>query len=148
MERETRIELATNSLEGCDSTIELLPLFLVLDESSSTAPSEGRFRTRPRYHRVLLRSATPARSDIRARGESHYFRTKILRETAQVLEAGRQALFPNIEWTEVPNHRFSQVAEIGGFHVHHFSMCARCERNELLLGKRTVDVDGHSSQCG
>ena len=26
MERETRIELATNSLEGCDSTIELLPL--------------------------------------------------------------------------------------------------------------------------
>ena len=25
MERETRIELATNSLEGCDSTIELLP---------------------------------------------------------------------------------------------------------------------------
>ena len=29
MERETRIELATNSLEGCDSTIELLPLSLV-----------------------------------------------------------------------------------------------------------------------
>ena len=27
MERETRIELATNSLEGCDSTIELLPLY-------------------------------------------------------------------------------------------------------------------------
>jgi hypothetical protein len=26
LERETRIELATNSLEGCDSTIELLPL--------------------------------------------------------------------------------------------------------------------------
>ena len=25
MGRETRIELATNSLEGCDSTIELLP---------------------------------------------------------------------------------------------------------------------------
>ena len=25
MERETRIELATNSLEGCDSTTELLP---------------------------------------------------------------------------------------------------------------------------
>ena len=25
VERETRIELATNSLEGCDSTIELLP---------------------------------------------------------------------------------------------------------------------------
>ncbi len=26
MERETRLELATNSLEGCDSTFELLPL--------------------------------------------------------------------------------------------------------------------------
>ena len=26
MERETRFELATNSVEGCDSTIELLPL--------------------------------------------------------------------------------------------------------------------------
>src|SRR3954447_1251290 len=31
MERETRIELATNSLEGCDSTIELLPLCWVLE---------------------------------------------------------------------------------------------------------------------
>gem|GEM_PF-5200884 len=29
MERETRIELATNSLEGCDSTIELLPLSIL-----------------------------------------------------------------------------------------------------------------------
>jgi hypothetical protein len=28
MERETGIEPATNSLEGCDSTIELLPRFL------------------------------------------------------------------------------------------------------------------------
>jgi hypothetical protein len=28
MERETGIEPATNSLEGCDSTIELLPLIL------------------------------------------------------------------------------------------------------------------------
>ncbi len=27
LERETGIEPATNSLEGCDSTIELLPLF-------------------------------------------------------------------------------------------------------------------------
>jgi hypothetical protein len=31
MERETRIELATNSLEGCDSTIELLPLLFVIN---------------------------------------------------------------------------------------------------------------------
>ena len=29
MERETGIEPATNSLEGCDSTIELLPLNLM-----------------------------------------------------------------------------------------------------------------------
>jgi hypothetical protein len=31
MERETRIELATNSLEGCDSTIELLPRIIVFN---------------------------------------------------------------------------------------------------------------------
>jgi hypothetical protein len=29
MERETRFELATNSLEGCDSTIELPPLNII-----------------------------------------------------------------------------------------------------------------------
>jgi hypothetical protein len=34
MERETRIELATNSLEGCDSTIELLPLLISIITSS------------------------------------------------------------------------------------------------------------------
>ena len=37
MERETRIELATNSLEGCDSTIELLPR-LFLFYTAPTAP--------------------------------------------------------------------------------------------------------------
>jgi hypothetical protein len=31
MERETGIEPATNSLEGCDSTIELLPLFFAVN---------------------------------------------------------------------------------------------------------------------
>ena len=31
MERETGIEPATNSLEGCDSTIELLPLAFVFN---------------------------------------------------------------------------------------------------------------------
>src|ERR1700684_918667 len=46
MERETRIELATNSLEGCDSTIELLPrLFLFytakVEIPMSAAPSCG-----------------------------------------------------------------------------------------------------------
>ena len=34
LERETRIELATNSLEGCDSTIELLPLLISIITSS------------------------------------------------------------------------------------------------------------------
>ncbi len=37
MERETRIELATNSLEGCDSTIELLPLFFAFNHLQCTA---------------------------------------------------------------------------------------------------------------
>jgi hypothetical protein len=39
MERETGIEPATNSLEGCDSTIELLPLnwfFTIVRTSTST----------------------------------------------------------------------------------------------------------------
>ena len=48
MERETRIELATNSLEGCDSTIELLPLFFAFNYLRCTmvcrdAPSDFRF---------------------------------------------------------------------------------------------------------
>ena len=32
MERETGIEPATNSLEGCDSTIELLPHFFAFND--------------------------------------------------------------------------------------------------------------------
>jgi hypothetical protein len=39
MERETRIELATNSLEGCDSAIELLPLLISIIPSSGSDPS-------------------------------------------------------------------------------------------------------------
>ena len=43
MERETRIELATNSLEGCDSTIELLPrlfeAFLILTTRQAAGQS-------------------------------------------------------------------------------------------------------------
>jgi hypothetical protein len=35
MERETGIEPATNSLEGCDSTTELLPLVCVFNEAGS-----------------------------------------------------------------------------------------------------------------
>ena len=35
MERETGIEPATNSLEGCDSTTELLPPFLPLPDSET-----------------------------------------------------------------------------------------------------------------
>jgi hypothetical protein len=51
MERETGIEPATNSLEGCDSTIELLPQSLLTSPlPDSTHPrtirgGEGRIRT-------------------------------------------------------------------------------------------------------
>ena len=38
MERETGIEPATNSLEGCDSTTELLPQDLAV---SKTSPAEA-----------------------------------------------------------------------------------------------------------
>src|SRR3954452_2386204 len=51
MERETRIELATNSLEGCDSTIELLPLLLSIIPLPVFDCSPGRIRggtTKPR----------------------------------------------------------------------------------------------------
>ena len=49
MERETRIELATNSLEGCDSTIELLPLLIsIIPLRAFTAVRTGRFRFRLR----------------------------------------------------------------------------------------------------
>jgi hypothetical protein len=34
MERETGIEPATNSLEGCDSTIELLPHRITFDSTA------------------------------------------------------------------------------------------------------------------
>ena len=37
MERETGIEPATNSLEGCDSTTELLPLAFVFNNFQCTA---------------------------------------------------------------------------------------------------------------
>ena len=42
LERETRIELATNSLEGCDSTIELLPpAFSILHGGMELHPQES-----------------------------------------------------------------------------------------------------------
>src|SRR5215469_11972585 len=43
MERETGIEPATNSLEGCDSTTELLPLKAVLSDQLSVIsfPADG-----------------------------------------------------------------------------------------------------------
>jgi hypothetical protein len=45
MERETRIELATNSLEGCDSTIELLPQPVLTSFHSNPRPArENRIR--------------------------------------------------------------------------------------------------------
>ncbi len=38
LERETGIEPATNSLEGCDSTTELLPLFKPSHQLSAVSP--------------------------------------------------------------------------------------------------------------
>jgi hypothetical protein len=38
LERETGIEPATNSLEGCDSTIELLPLSFYYHSNSKAIP--------------------------------------------------------------------------------------------------------------
>ncbi len=54
MERETGIEPATNSLEGCDSTTELLPPFLTLPSSHLTRPSSIR------CHRPLGFGAQPS----------------------------------------------------------------------------------------
>ena len=66
MERETRIELATNSLEGCDSTIELLPLFFIYNNL-------GQFRLYQTEYSVRFCSwtetiVTPAepKTDVRA----------------------------------------------------------------------------------
>ena len=46
LERETGIEPATNSLEGCDSTTELLPPCLAFRESFFFCISGGEGRTR------------------------------------------------------------------------------------------------------
>ena len=57
MERETRIELATNSLEGCDSTIELLPPLTAFNilQSQRSRTSEGR-----RFFRQRAKTAVPS----------------------------------------------------------------------------------------
>src|SRR4051794_18876421 len=45
MERETGIEPATNSLEGCDSTIELLPpVFIIVASSLRAAAQQHGFK--------------------------------------------------------------------------------------------------------
>jgi hypothetical protein len=71
MERETGIEPATNSLEGCDSTTELLPPTRLATSVSS--PYDGQARQPPRYqtapsrtahrHRGAARSATCRQTD-------------------------------------------------------------------------------------
>ena len=53
MERETGIEPATNSLEGCDSTTELLPQILPI----RTFGGEGRTRTFEAARATDLQSA-------------------------------------------------------------------------------------------
>ena len=58
MERETGIEPATNSLEGCDSTTELLPPCLAFRESFLfISGGEGRTRTFEAARATDLQSA-------------------------------------------------------------------------------------------
>ncbi len=66
MERETGIEPATNSLEGCDSTTELLPpscspLTLARTSARQSPPSYSRVaRTRPAFQARSPRSDLPS----------------------------------------------------------------------------------------
>src|SRR5438445_10217828 len=59
LERETKIELATNSLEGCDSTIELLPLACLRSTDFNHCTESGMrrsiFRMPSARHGLLLR---------------------------------------------------------------------------------------------
>src|SRR6185312_12861487 len=54
LERETRIELATNSLEGCDSTIELLPLIFLFYTGYPSDLRAGEPAVGPRLSSPLL----------------------------------------------------------------------------------------------
>ena len=56
LERETGIEPATNSLEGCDSTTELLPPF----DSLRSLRASLRALTRLLHHAPSLQAGTPA----------------------------------------------------------------------------------------
>jgi hypothetical protein len=55
LERETGIEPATNSLEGCDSTIELLP------PTRLASPVAGRYSGQPALFSLVERGAPAAR---------------------------------------------------------------------------------------
>src|SRR5262245_37820312 len=79
--RETGIEPATNSLEGCDSTIELLPRILHLGAS----PPD------PRH--ALSRAASPARSGRVARSlRSLASRVSRLRHFSRALRESQRRL--------------------------------------------------------
>src|SRR5207302_10032046 len=49
MERETGIEPATNSLEGCDSTIELLPRFFEINHLQALISDVGSNGSIPQF---------------------------------------------------------------------------------------------------
>src|SRR5579863_3602110 len=74
MERETRIELATNSLEGCDSTIELLPrlfLFYTAPAAPLACAPQDRYDSQPRrsYDQNQHGPCSPWRYPCRSRSE-------------------------------------------------------------------------------
>src|SRR6266550_3514553 len=57
LERETGIEPATNSLEGCDSTTELLPQIFIPHPGAIASGGEGRTRTFEAARATDLQSA-------------------------------------------------------------------------------------------
>jgi hypothetical protein len=133
MERETGIEPATNSLEGCDSTTELLPprtwklehrnSNLQRDEFPVFEPGgQGRVRTsvghmgRQIYSLLLLTTQPPVRVEFlsrqagmrpplaRARESRHYNQDKETTDGRRVCESER-IKNPNPAWRARAAHR-------------------------------------------
>jgi hypothetical protein len=67
MERETRIELATNRMEACDSTIELLPLLFVFNKLKCMTM----FAVGPNWMRYRRGYVEPLHSSVDAASARH-----------------------------------------------------------------------------
>src|SRR5262245_41676000 len=113
MERETGIEPATNSLEGCDSTTELLPptrsplRFLALRRASPLLPPPQTARQTPGGLPIHLRAlalrwtsrSSPGRATFRAR-----------RTRAKVGGEGRTRTFEAARATDLQSAAFDRFA--------------------------------------